>query len=121
MNFLELNNKKNEALKIMQEQILKLIDFGDNSIITTLNYRINRDKHYFIFSLTYIDGGYSDWGTYDVINKYSIVYDIEDDCFCLEFDKSREGFHSDNKDILKLHEQLCSKKEEMIKIINQDF
>ena len=112
MNFLELNNKKNEALQTILNQLADLIDLETDNYVKSVSYRVEYDNRYIRF--TTIQKGNPKW-----CNRYILLYNI--DTYNFTLDECCRGHGNDSFYILKIHEQLCSKKEEMIKIINQDF
>lgn len=114
MNFVELNNKKYKAVETIKNKLLELIDLGDDTLFPFIKYTDNGIFNYFLFMVSDKD--------HSLYNKYSLLYIIETGDFSLKLDEHKTDNYFDNGVyILKIHEQLCSKKEEMIKIINQDF
>lgn len=125
MNLQALINKKNEALKIIENQLLDLINLENNEIIPTVAYKNIDNKNYFIFSTYYKNGAYNSHldTEYNLYNQYIISYNVESDEFSLE-GKDYDAincYFDDGVDILNIHQQLCNKKQDMLKIINQDF
>lgn len=78
MNFLELSNKKNEALQTILNQLADLIDLETDDYVKSVSYRVRDNNKRYIKFTTYKKDNRED-------SRYNLFYNIDEHYFILDY------------------------------------